>query len=416
MNNILDYLYWRGDLSLNQAPLNELDGLVLTRFSYMPFEELEFDSNETVKSLCEKLKTLPTEKFRIENDTKLIELLIESDRYNQIPVTDFVKHNDYDAVVQFAAITLHLPDDTLYIAYCGTDSTLVGWKEDFYMSFMQDVPAQKEALGYAIRSLESYPVKQFYIGGHSKGGNLAVYAAVNLPDAWKEKLVHVSNYDGPGFPDSYIESHDFASVVDRLYTFIPQESVFGRIHEHAEGFQVVESSETGLRQHDIYSWGIHPTMMSLVEKAQDTSEIAYKAIQNILTYTSPEQRKAYVDRMFDMMVANDATTFSDVVSTVPKMFEEMRRANAVFTPEERKENQEMMMKMARSVLDAAVTYNEEKLPDLTISNVLEKIPLEKITDIIPDSVGRLIPGMEPKTAVAQDGVVQEELPEQSDEV
>jgi len=150
MANIHDYLYWRGDLPFSSVPINELDGLVLTRFAYMPMEELTLDPSETVVSICEKLKTLPVDKFRLEGDMQFVHLLSKSDRFDDLIVTDFVKNNDPEAVLQFAAVTIHLPNDELYIAYCGTDSTLTGWKEDFYMSFMEDVPAQKKALDYAL--------------------------------------------------------------------------------------------------------------------------------------------------------------------------------------------------------------------------------------------------------------------------
>lgn len=374
MANIHDYLYWRGDLPLDQVPLNELDGLVLTRFAYMPFEELELGQNETVGSLCKRLKALPEEKFRLEGDARFVMLLNEADRFNQMPVSDFVKHNDVDAVVQFAAITLYLPDDKLYIAYCGTDSTLVGWKEDFYMSFMEDVPAQMEALHYALKLLKRFPEKQFYLGGHSKGGNLAIYTAVNLPDDMKARLLHVSNYDGPGFPKSYIANHDFSSVLDRLYTFIPQESMIGRIHEHVEGFQVVESTESGIMQHDIYSWQIGPTLMTMLDRADDTSEITYRAIQNILTNTSPEQRKEYIDRMFDLLMSSDANSFSEVFQKLPTRFDEILRTAVAMTKEDHKENSEMMSTMVRSFLDAALSYHEEKLPNF--GDVLNKFTPE----------------------------------------
>ncbi len=317
MANIHDYLYWRGDLPLDQIPLNEPDGLVLTRFSYMPFEELTLGQ----------------------------------------------KHNDADAVVQFAAITLYLPDDSLYIAYCGTDSTLVGWKEDFYMSFMEDVPAQMEALDYARKILKKNPGKKFYLGGHSKGGNLAIYTAVNLPAELKANLLHVSNYDGPGFPNSYIQSHDFGSVLDRIDTFIPQESMIGRIHEHAEGFQVVESTESGIQQHDIYSWLMGPTLMTLLDKADDASEITYRAIQNILQSTSPAQRKEYIDRIFDLLTSTNANSFAEVFKNLPTRLDGVIKSVAAMTREDHKENQEMMSAMVRSFLDAALSYHEEKLPD-----------------------------------------------------
>lgn len=363
MANIHDYLYWRGDLPFSSVALNELDGLVLTRFAYMPFEEISFGQNETVGSLCEKLKSLPADKFRLEGDARFVLLLNEADRFNQLPVSDFVKHNDKDAVVQFAAITLYLPDDSMYIAYCGTDSTLVGWKEDFYMSFMEDVPAQMEALDYALKLLRKNPDRKFYLGGHSKGGNLAIYTAVNLPAEMKERLLHVSNYDGPGFPKSYIKSHDFTSVLDRLHTFIPQESMIGRIHEHPEGFQVIESTESGIQQHDIYSWVIGPTLMMRLTRADDTSEITYRAIQNILMNTSPEQRKEYVDRMFDLLMSSDADKFSEVFKNLPTRLDDVFRTATSMTAADHKENTEMMTTMVRSFLDAALSYHEEKLPD-----------------------------------------------------
>lgn len=386
MANIHDYLYWRGDLPLDQVPLNELDGLVLTRFAYMPFEELTLGQNETVGSLCKRLKALPADKFRLDGDARFVMLLNEADRFNQLPVSDFVKHNDADAVVQFAAVTLYLPDDSLYIAYCGTDSTLVGWKEDFYMSFMEDVPAQMEALNYALKLLKRFPEKKFYLGGHSKGGNLAIYTAVNLPDEMKARLLHVSNYDGPGFPKSFIKSHDFASVLDRIDTFIPQESMIGRIHEHAEGFQVVQSTENGIMQHDIYSWQLGPTLMNLLDKADDTSEIAYRAIQNMLKNTSPAQRKEYIDRMFDLLMSSDANSFSEVFKNLPRKIDEVFKTATAMTAADHKENSEMMSTMVRSFLDAALSYHEEKLPDFggLINNFKFDVPelpvLEKLKE------------------------------------
>ena len=363
MANIHDYLYWRGDLPFSNVPINELDGLVLTRFAYMPMEELTLDPSETVVSICEKLKTLPVDKFRLEGDMQFVHLLSKSDRFDDLIVTDFVKNNDPEAVLQFAAVTIHLPNDELYIAYCGTDSTLTGWKEDFYMSFMEDVPAQKKALDYALAICKKNPGKPFHLGGHSKGGNLAIYTAVNLPAELKELLVHVSNYDGPGFPRSFIDSHDFSSVNERLYSWLPQESMIGRIHEHEEGFRVIESTGNGIMQHDIYSWTTLPTSMRVLEAPDDTSEITYRAIQNILTNTTPEQRKRYIDRIFDLLTSTDSNSFGEAFRNLPMKFTDVFRNVTDMTAAERKENSEMTATVVRSFLDAALSYHEEKLPD-----------------------------------------------------
>lgn len=363
MANIHDYLYWRGDIPLDAQPLNEVDGLVLTRFAYMPFEDVAFGTDETIGTLCEKLKKLPADKFRIEGDGPFVQLLSDADRFTSLPVTDFVKDFDENIVIQFAAITIHLPDDVLYISYCGTDSTLVGWKEDFYMSFMEDVPAQKKALEYAEHICETYGGKPFRLGGHSKGGNLAIYTAVNLPDQWKEKLQHVSNFDGPGFPDTYIKNHDFAGVKERLSTFIPEESMIGRIHEHPEGFKVVDSIERGIMQHDIFSWNIEPKKMTMVAKPDDSSEIAYRAIQNMLTNTTPEERKKYVDRIFDLLMSTDGNSFGEAFRNLPVKFGDVFREARELTGEDHKEGIKVTATMVQSFVDAALSYHEEKLPD-----------------------------------------------------
>lgn len=363
MATIHDYLYWRGDIPLNACPLNENDGLVLTRFAYMPFEDIPFGEYETVGTLCEKLKMLPEDRLRLSNDLQLIHQLSESPRYSDLRVTDFIKDNNEDAVKQFAAITVHLSEEEMYLSYCGTDSTLLGWKEDFYMSFMEDVPAQVAALEYAKARIANYPGKVVYIGGHSKGGNLAVYTAVNLPEKLKDRLIHVSNYDGPGFPASYIESHPFNAVKDRIDTFLPQESMIGRIHEHAEGFHVVESTESGISQHNIYSWLVEPHNQVPVSEPDESSEIMYTAIQNVLQNTSPEQRKNYIDRTYDLLVSNDVTTMKEVFNDLPKSVNAYVKTASELPEEERKEQREVGAAMLKSYLEAVREVQGQKISD-----------------------------------------------------
>lgn len=385
MANIHDYLFWRGDLPLSDFPLNELDGLVLTRFAYMPFEEFSWKDGETVGALCKKLKKLPEEAFRLERDPKFVRLLEGADRFNALPVTDFVKDNDEARVIQFAAVCVHLSEDARYIAYCGTDSTLLGWKEDFYMSFMEDVPAQCAALDYANRIAKQYPDTKLYIGGHSKGGNLAVYAAVNLPAEVKERLVHVSDYDGPGFPRSYIESHDFSSVLDKLHTFLPQESMIGRIHEHEEGFTVVESEESGLNQHNVYFWQIRPNDLKRLDQPAETSEVAFRTIQNILKNTTPEERHRYVDTAFDLLMVKNVVEMKDLGNNLALVGTNVLRTLSRMPSEEWGEVQDVNAAMVKAYVEANRQVRvEEKLPSL--SDLVDRLP---IPDTLQDSLPEL---------------------------
>lgn len=363
MATMLDYLYWRGDVPFDKMPPNELDGLVLTRFAYLPMELVAREPEETVRSIAEKVQALPAGVLRLEEDQQLLYYLEHCDRFKDLKVTDFVKDNDEDIVIQFSAVTIHLPEEQLYIAYCGTDSTLLGWKEDFYMSFMEDVPAQKAALAYAKDVCARYPERDFYLGGHSKGGNLAVYTAVNLPEDLKARLLHVSDYDGPGFPKSYIDTHDFRSVVERIDTFIPQESVFGRIHDHAEGFSVVESNERGLNQHNPYSWEVEPTGMVLLEAPDTTSDIMYTAIQNILQNTSPEQRKAYVDQAYDILTSSDFSTMKEFRNADAEQRSELRKSVTGLSEETWKKAQEVNNAMFKSLLEAVLSNLEGRVKE-----------------------------------------------------
>ncbi len=162
--------------------------------------------------------------------------------------------------------------------------------------------------------------------------------------------------------------------------------MIGRIHEHAEGFQVVESTESGIQQHDIYSWLMGPTLMTLLDKADDASEITYRAIQNILQSTSPAQRKEYIDRIFDLLTSTNANSFTEVFKNLPTRLDGVIKSVAAMTREDHKENQEMMSAMVRSFLDAALSYHEEKLPDFggLLTNFKFDIPelpvLEKLKE------------------------------------
>ena len=383
MSTIIDYLYWRGDILLTEKPLNELDGLVLTRFAYLPFEHVMIRDGETVGELTGRLATLPDSFLKLEEDRQLLKRLAKAPRFTKLPVTDFIKDNNETEVQQFSAITIHLSDTEMYIAFCGTDSTLIGWKEDFYMSFMQDVAAQKEALEYTKAACAKYPEKRFTLGGHSKGGNLAVYAAVNLPDELKERLDHVSDYDGPGFPLDYIRDHDFDSVVERIATFIPQESVFGRIHDHPEGFSVVKSVEHGMNQHNIYNWQVKPKKMVPLEVPDNVSDVMYSAIQNILKNTSPTQRKAYIDRVFAILSSADFSTVKEFGQADLKQWALLLKSVDAIPNADRKQTQEVNGAVIRSFAEAVLSTTEEKLTDaLPFKKFLELSPAQAIADLL----------------------------------
>ncbi len=206
---------------------------------------------------------------------------------------EFVSIIDEVAEIQFSAVTVELDDETVYIAYRGTDDTLVGWKEDLNMSFMDVVPAQAEALAYLEQVLHKHDYRKVYIGGHSKGGNLAVYAAVHVEDILQSSIVEVFNNDGPGFKDNILSKQQYMNISDRITTLVPQNSVVGLLLEHDETYQVVKSSQSsGIMQHDGFSWEVLGNDFIYLPSLDD-HRISGMTTKRTLEKMSADQREAF---------------------------------------------------------------------------------------------------------------------------
>lgn len=314
MANIVDYLDWRGDIPICEAaPLNEVDVVILSRFSNLPFKKVYHTKKETVGSLCRVMKQFASSEFQLEGDAAFVRKLTDSRRFADLYVTDYIKRNDPELEMQFAAITIHLPDDVLFLSFCGTDSTLLGWKENFNMSFRDDVPAQCAALSYAARALKDYPdAKAVYTGGHSKGGNLAAYAAVCLPKEYRPIIKGVCSCDGPGFSREFIAEHDFEEFDGRLHTFLPTSSLIGRILEHVESYETIESSAENINQHDLYTWQVRGPRLVRASGSDDRSEIFYNSVRHLLEETTPKQRQFILDGLYSVATARNATTPKEI--------------------------------------------------------------------------------------------------------
>ena len=224
MSNVCDYVKWRGDLSIEQSEFNEIDNLILSRFSYFPFDKI-IKENEvvTIKELSERFKKQDIRKLPIlwKDDVDLFPLMGESERFGKLLATKYINKIDQEQEKQFAAITVLMPDNTIFVSYRGTDNTIVGWKEDLNMSFKSHIASQISAKKYLEIIAQEYPDKKIRIGGHSKGGNVAVYAATFVNKEIKDRIINVYNNDGPGFCDDVIETPEYNEMTKNIHTYIP---------------------------------------------------------------------------------------------------------------------------------------------------------------------------------------------------
>lgn len=321
MATIFDYLTWRGEIPLcDAAPLNEIDAVILSRFSNLPFQAVYHTKKETMGSFCRVMQNFHREKFQLDGDVPFVRQIAGSKRFSDLYVTDYIKDNNPELEMQFAAVTIHLPGDILFLSFCGTDSTLLGWKENLNMSFRDNIPAQCAALSYAAKALKQYPeCKGLYMGGHSKGGNIATYAAVCLPEEYRHLVLGVYSCDGPGFSEDFISRNAFEEMAERVHTFLPTSSVVGRILEHAEEYELVQSTATSLYQHDLYTWVVEGPRLVRAEKSDDGSDIAYYTVRHLLEETTPEQRQFILDGVYSIVNATTLETPKEVSQEVVKL-------------------------------------------------------------------------------------------------
>lgn len=315
MANIVDYIKWRGDITFKNAKYNEIDSLIFARISYFPFERL-ITTNEkmTIETLANNFSKLGDDQNKVlwPDDKELFILLGKSERYKDLIITDFVNIIDKENDKQFSATTIHLPDGTMYISYRGTDTTIVGWKEDFNLAFMSHIESQISGKDYLIKIATKYPFKKIRIGGHSKGGNIAIYAAAFSIDKIKNRILEVLNYDGPGFSESIVNSNEYISILSKCHSYVPQTSIIGRCMYHKEDLTIVESVAKGILQHDIYSWQLIGKKFILTENLTSSSIFIDNTVTTWLEEIDVNKKKKAIDAIFELFYQTNMETFSDM--------------------------------------------------------------------------------------------------------
>ena len=315
MANVCDYVKWRGDLTLDQSEFNEIDNLILARFSYFPFDKI-IEENEivTIKELSKRFSEQDVTKLPIlwKDDVELFPLMGDSKRFGGMLATKYINKIDAEQEKQFSAITVLMPNDTIYVSYRGTDNTIVGWKEDFNMSFKSHIASQISAKQYLEEIAKEYPSSKIIIGGHSKGGNIAVYAATFASKEVKDRIINVYNNDGPGFCEDVIETAEYQEILPRVHTYIPQSSIIGRLMNHKEKYTIVESVQKGIMQHDLYSWQLLGKEFVTLKKLTNESEFIDKTIKDWLENVEPEKREQVIDAVFEILNTTEAQTMKEL--------------------------------------------------------------------------------------------------------
>ena len=320
MANILDYLDWRGDLTFAERPFNEVDNLILAEICYLDFSGFvpqgfaaqRISLRDAANAYFAAHPTTDMGVLVPDQIPVLVEHAAKTARFQDLGLLGYVNRIDEETQTQFSAMTILLPDGSAYVAFRGTDDTIVGWKEDFNMAFTPEIPAQKYAAQYLQTVSDALPFQTLRVGGHSKGGNLAVYAAVFCGDAVQKKLLAVYNNDGPGFYTSLLSLPAHRAIAGKITTLLPESSVVGMLLEHEESYQVVRSTQIGLMQHDGFSWQVKGTCFEHLTELTEGGKIMDQTLRSFLQQLTPPQRIEFIDTLFDVLTCTDASTLTDL--------------------------------------------------------------------------------------------------------
>ncbi len=231
-------------------------------------------------------------------------------RFGEIRLHNYVNHVDYEQNMQMSAIMADLPDGTRYVAFRGTDDTLVGWREDFNLSFMPETAGQRETVEYI--NLCRFSDRKLRIGGHSKGGNFAVYAAMKADPKVRERILCVYNNDGPGFRDEVMKTEEYRQLLPKLVSILPEDSIVGTLLGSESRRNVIKSSAQRIMQHDALSWQVMGHGFIHAERQSDFSIFMENVMKQWIATLSDKEREFFVTRLFQAFDATGARTLEQI--------------------------------------------------------------------------------------------------------
>ena len=353
MSTIFDYLKEVTYDSIYDRPFNELDVLALTELTYLPFGHIvpQGDTTGIPVRLSDAMELIDrTTDFIVSNQhLQLVDELATSKRFKNIKLLNYVDEYDPDVQKQFAAMTYRLSLDAYLVVFRGTDDTLIGWKEDFHMTYMDHVPAQRRAASYLQHVMKEFPKGRFLVAGHSKGGNLATYACSYLPDSLFERVDAIYSYDAPGLNKAIIETEGYQRTSPNIRRFVPQGSIVGMMLEVPEPTTIVKSRAFGgFAQHDAFTWETKDlSFLTVIETSPDSQQTDL-TLKQWVRETSAEERKKFFDTFFGIFLDAGITSINDLtdLKQLAKAKEILQNAQYL-DPTER----EMLERLAKQLID-----------------------------------------------------------------
>lgn len=380
---MFEYLHWRGDLSLGAAALNEIDALIFSQLSYLHFRDALGDGSAPLRAawrMVEAQAREPGNAQTIADRHTLIEAAAESARFGSLTAGHCVDLFDTRLEMQFAAVTFDLPDGSRMIAYRGTDATVTGWRENFNMSFACPVPSQIEAMRY-LEAVAARTVGRLWLCGHSKGGNLAMYAAACCAPKVRARIAEVYLFDAPGLDRATMDTEGYREALPRVKSYVPQTSVIGQLMGVPETYTVVRSTASGISQHNVFTWMLDGPRFATLPALDSASRLLKATMDDFLNDSTPEMRRLLVDTIFSVLGAGNAHTFGDMAERWTDTVSAVWSALRTLDPSTRKAVMAVLGTMAASGVESARRFigagrdDAPDAPDATPQTDISEKPL-----------------------------------------
>ncbi len=335
MANLMDYLDWRGDLTFEQSAFNEVDNLILSQLVYVDFEGIVPAPDEKGKISVAEASRIFFETHDVAEIMKRVSMtktamfvlqkMAETERFKDAQLFGYVNDISLEEQSQFSVVCVSLSDKSIYVAFSGTDETIVGWRENFNMGFLSETPGQLKAVDY-LNQMIGIRQREVRVGGHSKGGNLSVYAAVKCNPSIKRKIIEVYSNDGPGFSREMVESEEYQEMLPKIKTILPESSIVGMLLEHEESYEVVKSSNSGIGQHDAMSWEVLGAHFLYGDAIAPQSIFWDDTMKSWMRHLTKEQREEIVNAVFSLLEEVNIRTVDDFAKIKWKTISDILKA------------------------------------------------------------------------------------------
>lgn len=316
MGNITSYAYseWR---SFDEKPFCEADSLIFARLAYLHFPKMCMGKTDSAVKIVDifrfdildEMLSVTTMKEQV---VELLTGLAANPRFRNVEISRYVYKTEKEDNMQFAAVTFRTKPGQYYISFRGTDRSFTGWKEDLYLVLEKPIESQLEAVKY-LEMIAGETEGEIILGGHSKGGNLAVYSGAMCSENVQDRIIKIFSHDGPGFQGE-LKTENFLRIRNRIHKTLPQESAVGILMDQECDYDVVKSNKIGgIAQHEIFNWNIQDGELVYLKELSASSKLLGRTVNTFIDKLDDEECKKFADVIFDTLETTNTDSFDKLL-------------------------------------------------------------------------------------------------------